>query len=168
MIKYYYGVRNTSDLMAILMHVTEIFPASNPDNTMRMLWGTLCAETLAGTFRDKTPEKAGVGIGQIDEIAFKDVKARTKDSVKETVKHEFEIDINKVKHKDLARNPLLSIIFTRLFYMLVPEPFPDTHEGRAQYWKDHYNKTGKGSPEQYLERLQTVNDLIKDKVQWAQ
>lgn len=168
MIKYYYGVRNFADLVSVHQQVAEVFPASDKQLTLNALWGTTCAETLGGTYRDKTPESHGVGLTQIDEIAFKDIKARTKEEHKETIKKVFEIDINKVRYTELSRNPLLAVLFTRLHYMLIPEAFPDNATDMAVYWKEHYNRSGKGTPEKFLERCKETNELFQKEVEWLE
>lgn len=166
MIKYYYGVRNLIDLVTVIELVSDLFPASNKQVTEFALWGTVCAETLGGTYRDKTPESHGVGLTQIDKIAFDDIKARTRDKNKELIKEVLEIDINKVRHSELSRNPLLAVLFARLHYMLIPDPFPDNLEGMAEYWKQHYNRSGKGTPEKFIERCKESFNLFEKEAKW--
>ncbi len=149
-----YGITSYSALMAIFKTVSRVFKGSSAKTTEELLVGTACAETLLGTFPDAHPEKHGVGLMQMDKIAFLDVQRRTSKHTKLNVWHRFDIDIDTVKHEDLAYRPELSILFARLFYMLIPEPFPTELEEQAKYWKRYYNtEAGKGTPEEYMERL---------------
>jgi hypothetical protein len=148
-----YGLRHSMDLFLTVQLVAEMFPASNGMATAQMLFRTAMAETLAGEFPDKHPEHSGVSVMQIDNIAFKDIKKRTRDDVKKRIAEELGINIDKVTYRKLAKDPLLAVLFARLHYMLVPEPFPLTLEEQAEYWKEHYNKSGKGTPEKFLERV---------------
>ena len=107
-------------------------------------------ETNCGQYWDKT-KYAGMGITQIDKIAFIDVKKRTKRSVKETVLNEFGIDIDFMEWIELRHNPFLGLLVARLFLLLKKGDIPETIEGRAAYWKKHYNSSkGKGSEQKYL------------------
>jgi len=39
----------------------------------------------------------------------------------------------------------------RIHYWMKPDPIPDTEEGRAAYWKQHYNTPlGRGTVEKYI------------------
>jgi hypothetical protein len=157
-----YGLRHSLDLMLTVQTIAETFPASDSAITAQMLFRTACVETLCGEYADKHPEKFGVGLTQIDKIAFKDIKKRTRKEVKETVKEVFNVDISKVKHENLARNPFLAVLFTRLHYMLVPEAFPKGIEAQAEYWKKHYNKSGKGTPQHFIERVAVSEEKLKE------
>lgn len=157
-----YGLRHSLDLVLNVQLVAETFPASDLKATSQMLFRTACAETLCGDFEDKHPEKLGVGVTQIDEIAFKDIKKRTRKEVKEQIKTEFGVDLAKVRYSNLARNPFLAILFTRLHYMLIPDPFPKTVEEQAEYWKKHYNRSGKGTPEKFIERVSAAEAKLKE------
>jgi len=111
---------------------------------------TIGAETNHGEYKDNTLY-AGMGIAQLDKIGFDDVKARTRDKHKNSILAYYDIDINLVQWEELRYNPLLSLLFVRLKYKLVPEEIPTTLEGRAEYWKKYYNTSaGKGTVEHYV------------------
>ena len=117
-----------------------------------MLLETACAETALGKYADPTPNGAGHGLCQFDQIGFDDVKARTRQKDKNLIYVGFGYDINNCQLSDLDNDPLLSFIFCRLKFKLRPEPIPKTVEGRARYWKQFYNtEAGKGTVEHYLE-----------------
>jgi len=49
-------------------------------------------------------------------------------------------------------NIAVAVCMCRFHYRRVPSAIPKTKEGRAKYWKKHYNtKLGKGTIEHYLE-----------------
>lgn len=71
------------------------------------------------------------------------------------LKHFFEEEL-KFDHNDLAfcvlTNLALQVAFARIWYYRRPGKIPTTLEGRARYWKIHYNTIkGKGTVEHYLE-----------------
>ena len=151
--KYYYGISHMIILAAAIEAVIDVFPAKNRARTEQMLVGTAAAETMLGTFKDSTPTSHGVGVMQMDKIAFDDVVARTRKTTCDTCIRRLGIDINKVQYEELADCPVLSVLFARLFYMLIPDEFPDTTELQAAYWKKHYNtSSGKGTEEDYIQR----------------
>ena len=89
---------------------------------------------------------------QLDPIGFDDVKQRTPRHVSEKIKKHFGINISQVQYRELAFAPFLSLLFCRLFYRLRTEEIPATVEGRAAYWKRHYNTIkGKGTVEKYIQ-----------------
>ena len=50
----------------------------------------------------------------------------------------------------LRSNLALGAAVCRLIYLWVPEPIPDTLEGQAAYWVEHYNKGGAATVEHYI------------------
>lgn len=153
--KFYYGITHIALLEAAIQAVVDVFPASNASNTEGMLLGTAIAETHLGTYPDAHPERHGVGLMQMDRIAFDDVQERTRATVKGMCKHRLFVDMAKVKYEDLAHCPLLSVLYARLFYMLVPDVFPeeDDVESQARYWKRFYNtEAGSGTAEDFITR----------------
>ena len=120
------------------------------ENAKKLLLETAAAETGLGEAIDKT-WWTGIGLMQFDEIGFVDVQQRTPDHIKRKVMECFGIDVDRAAHTDLRWSPLLSLVFARLKYRLVPSAIPDTLEGRARYWKKWYNsELGAGTPEHYI------------------
>lgn len=114
---------------------------------------TACAETAAGTLKDPT-RYAGMGLTQFDKIPFQDVVRRTRESNKAAVFEHFGVDLDDVHWEELRHNPMLALIMTRLKYKLIPAPIPKSLEGRAAYWKEHYNtEAGKGTVKHYIEAV---------------
>lgn len=65
---------------------------------------------------------------------------------------------------DLDTNLNLMIVFARLHYRRVKEPLPNTVEGYAAYWKDHYNThKGAGTVEEFIESYKLVPTLKNTK-----
>jgi hypothetical protein len=161
--KFYYGVTHIMILNMVFETISAVFTGSNRDNTERMLIGTSVAETSLGTYPDAHPNKLGVGLMQMDRIAFEDVKARTRNAHKHTAVRRLSVDVDNVLFEELATCPMLSVLFARLFYMLVPEQFPSTDEGMADYWKEHYNTSaGEGTPEDFMNRSKALEKKLKE------
>lgn len=116
----------------------------------KLLIETCGAETGFGTYKDQT-KYAGMGIMQFDKIGFDDVKARTREKHKKLLLDKMGIDIELVEWEHLRYNVVLSMVWARLKYKLVPEKIPETMEARSRYWKQYYNtEAGKGSVEHYI------------------
>jgi hypothetical protein len=166
--KFYYGVTHLGTLEAAFKLVSDVFPASNRKNTLGMLYGTAITETLLGTYVDAHPLRHGIGIMQMDKIAFDDIKTRTRPASRDTCTHRLDVDFEKVEHTDLAYEPLLSVLFARLFYKLIPETFPEIGDLKAQgaYWKKYYNTSaGKGTVEEFVTKNE---DFIATLEKWGE
>ncbi len=143
-----YGFINEEQLFNTVDNVVNTLGGGEP--ARRLLLETASAETLMGKAID-TSWNTGIGIMQFDEIGFDDVKQRTPQSKKDLVLKAYGIDIDRVNHTDLRWSPLLSVIFARLKYMLVPSKIPTNIQGRAAYWKRWYNsELGAGTIEHYV------------------
>ena len=144
---FLYGLTSEQHLRDIIKSV--VLYLGGGENAEALLLETASAETALGTAVD-TSYNVGMGLMQFDPIGFDDVKARTSQRNKERVKRCFGIDIDRVQYTELRYSPLLSVVFARLKYILVPHAIPDTLEGRAKYWKHWYNsELGAGTPEYY-------------------
>jgi len=153
--KLYYGLTSKEHAFALAEQVCEALGGGI--NAELMLLETACAETQLGQFEDPTPNGAGRGLCQCDHIPFYDVISRTRGKHITAVKNAFNINLYRVKHEQLNDDPLLAFILCRLHYKLIPETFPEHQQGRAQYWKKHYNTVlGKGTVEHYLESVTRV------------
>lgn len=150
-----YGLNNRAPLSVLAGMVTDVLGNGKNNTASNLLIETACAETQAGTFRDLTPNGAGRGVCQADEIGFIDVVERTRSKDKNLVLFQLGYDLNKIRHEDLNEDPLLALIICRLHYKLRPEEIPVSVVDRAIYWKRFYNtKAGKGTPEHYLESVE--------------
>ena len=107
------------------------------DNADALIEETIRSECNFGYTKDRSKEY-GEGLGQFDRIAFDDVKNRVKENTKVRLK-KMGIDLDQARYEDLRKSPLLSIVFIRLKYLLVPSSIPLTREGRWQYYKKWYN-----------------------------
>lgn len=150
--KLHYGLNSKEEITTLSRKVVSVLGGGFA--TERALIEVAATETNSGTFPDSHPEKLGVGLTQFDQIGFDDVQKRTRRKDKDRVLQMLGYDIDRLVLADLAYNPLLALVFTRLKYKLIPAEIPETLEGRAKYWKQHYNTAlGKGSVEEYLERV---------------
>ena len=134
------------------------------DKAISLLLETAAVETHAGVIKDRTIY-AGMGLTQFDKLPFYNIKKRGMRFRKKILKC-FGIDISLVKWEHLRYNPFLSLLFTRIYYLLIRESIPQTEEKRAKYWKKYYNSyLGKGTIAHYLDSIKYVLD--KDKVYLA-
>lgn len=158
--EYQYGLRSR---LQAADHAKRVAGAlGGGHNAYCQILETACAETLLGLYPDKHPEKWGVGLCQHDEINLIDIKQHLKPKHRNIIINEFGYDIAEVQLKDLAYDPLLSIICCRLSYLRIEYPIPNTLTERAEYWKEHYNRSGDGKPWQYIER---VHEILGDEWQ---
>ena len=111
------------------------------------------------TFREKTKS-----VFQIDDIAFQELQRRLNPDTdvgkstreyNEYLKINKGIDLTKVSFDDLNR-PDIGAAASRAILLSFPGAIPETRKGRAQYWKDNWNKSGAGTPEKYLKDLENV------------
>jgi hypothetical protein len=153
-----YGIVSKEQALEFAYSVCEVMGHGVNHCALQLLFETAAAETFLGEYDDPTDYAAGTGICQTDESTFDWLKTKFKDHhVRQEIKEAYFIDICIVPFDSLANSPLLSFIFCRLRYMVVPDEIPTTREERAQYWKEHYNtyaETAKGTPEKYLQRCE--------------
>ena len=153
----FYGVLKIEDIFGGVEGICEILDGGS--FAVPLILGTIAQETHMGTYRDRTEFNAGSGLCQIDEIGFRDIKERTKNRYKDKIYLKLGISIDKVTYEMLEYNYILSIIFCRLFYKMIPEKIPEDLKGQAHYWKKYYNTwAGKGTPEEYVENY---NNWVK-------
>lgn len=151
-----YGVMSERHLAECANSVCAVF-GRRPFDT------ELCLETCAvesnfGTYKDSHIYKHGVGVGQIDEIAFRHIRQKYAQSAIAVRLYEaFGIDLGRVEYRELALNPLLCMVFVRFQYWQVKAPIPKTLVMRARYWKKHFNtELGKGTVRQYVLKAKSI------------
>jgi hypothetical protein len=163
--KLYYGLSSNQNLVELCGQVCDVLGHGSNESAHPMLIETCCAETHAGTVRDKTLYGAGAGVSQVDESTFDWLKAKFLAEYPDVVaalKEHFNVDLAKVQYRELDFSPLLALIFARLRYRTVTAPIPADKAGRAAYWKQHYNTdAGKGSAAEYIERVKHCNILYR-------
>lgn len=149
-----YGVMSERHLSECAESVCEVFGRRPFD--VEMCLETCSAESQCGTYKDSHIYKNGVGVGQIDEIAFKHIRQKYAQSAIAVRLYEaFGIDLGRVEYRELALNPLLCMVFVRFQYWQVKAPIPKVLVWRARYWKKHFNtKAGKGTVRQYVLKAQ--------------
>lgn len=148
-----YGVINPRQISDTVKYVCDILGNGKNNNASKLLLETAMAETALGKTRDLT-KYAGMGLTQVDEGTFEDIKKRIRFEDVAIIKEKMGIDLSWVKWEDLRYNILLAFLFTRLKYKKIPAEIPTTMEQRAIYWKQHYNsyaENAKGSVGHYLE-----------------
>lgn len=147
-----YGLKDKSDIVKLARRVIAVFGGGY--NAERALVEIAAVETLSGTYPDRHPDKLGVGLTQFDQIGFDDVVQRTRPKNKKRALEMLGYNLDELVLADLAYDPLLALTMTRLKYMLVADAIPSTIEGRANYWKRHYNTVaGKGTVAEYVEKV---------------
>jgi hypothetical protein len=158
-----YGVINRQQIFDTVDVVCAVLGNGKHNAANKLILGTIAAETSFAEFPDPTPFGAGSGLCQFDLVGFEGVLQRTRQHNIVTLKNEFDIDIQKVTYEMLEYNPLLSVIFCRLFYKLIPEEIPDSLSGMAYYWKKYYNThLGKGTEQKFIANY---NHYIKGAVE---
>lgn len=151
----YYGLAYAAQVREFARRVCDVIGHGAHGTAVDLLVETCAQETHGGRLRDRHPLKHGVGLYQFDPIGFKHVQQNTHPRNREKVRGAFGVDIQTVKYEQLADDPLLSTIFARLFYYLIPHDLPATQLGRAQLWKQYYNTVkGKGTVAEYLKNAQ--------------
>ncbi len=150
----YYGLVKQSHAIDMAKSVCDVFGPGKYGTAADYLIEIAIQETRLGLYLDPTPNGAGRGLTQIDQIAFDDIQRRAKKLNKSSIHHHWGIDLHRVKHDELDYNPLLALIYCRLFWLLIPEPIPATLQGRAEYWKKYYNTSaGKGTTQDYINNV---------------
>lgn len=127
------------------------------EKAKRLLLETASAETALGKIYDRTVY-AGMGICQFDKAPFYRIK-KASQKYRDKILRELGVDIKLVEWEHLRYDAFVSLIFCRLYYLLIPKPIPKTLEGRAKYWKKYYNTyLGKGTPEHYIKMTKRYLD----------
>jgi hypothetical protein len=149
-----YGLTSSSMAIEIIRSVCDTL-GHGSGAAVHLLAETAAQETHLGKFRDPTPRGAGRGLFQCDLIAFLDVRSRASRRDCYVVLDAYGIEMLSLSHEHLDVSPLAAAIFCRLHYKLIPEPIPETLEGRARYWKKYYNTNlGRGTIEEYVRNAQ--------------
>ena len=153
----------------------KIFP--DDDKGLQFLKEISIVESNMGTdegiYEDQGGNTGDIGMLQINPIGYnlvmKRLKAKPGDKTPmkiqkyiPIVKDVVGLDLRDVEFEDLKDNRL-NAIFGRLYLLTkTDEPIPDTLEGRAQYWKDHYNSNhplAKGTPERFVKAVEYFGDI---------
>jgi len=157
----YYGLVKLEHAHDMAVAVCDVLGHSSTGCAVKLLLETAAQETKLGGYRDETAYAAGSGLCQFDRIAFEDVQRRVRDVHAHRVLVAFGINVRAVKYRELEHNPFLSLIFCRLFYLLIPEAVPVTLQARAEYWKRYYNTaSGKGKAGEYIASAEMVSALL--------
>lgn len=96
-------------------------------------------------------------IYQIDKLAFNDTQntsshPRLKDKFK-TIKEKTGIEWMGQNYGDIRNDKFKNGIAARLLLSNKPGTIPNTLEGQAKYWKEHYNtSSGKGTVEDFINK----------------
>lgn len=158
----FYGLVQPAQALIFARAVCDAVNDVPSTNALALLLETAAQETRLGMYRDPTPYGAGTGLCQFDKIGFDDVQARTSGAWRTLIKLAFDVDINAVQYRELEESPLLSFIFCRLKYRLIPAAIPSTVEGRAEYWKRYYNTVaGKGTVDEYIANATLAKALLE-------
>jgi hypothetical protein len=153
--KFYYGTKSISQIKEDTLRVCNALGGGL--NVQHQMLETACTETRLGTYPDSHPEKLGVGLCQHDQIGLDDIQQEGEARHFKIVKEKFGYDIPSIVLKDLAYDPLLSLICCRLSYKRIPARIPAILIERAVYWKRYYNtESGKGTIEHYLESVEQI------------
>lgn len=148
-----YGIVSKNQLLDTVKYVCDILGHGKNNNAVKLLLETAGAETSLGKTKDRT-KYAGMGITQIDKIAFYDILDRVSFSDVAIIKEKMGITLSWIEWEDLRYNILLAFLFTRLKYKKITAEIPIKMQDRALYWKKHYNSyhpNAKGTLGHYME-----------------
>lgn len=153
-----YGLVSPIAAVEMSVAVCNVLGHGKLNNASLLLVETAAAESMLGTFRDPTERYAGSGLCQIDEGTFDWLKEKfAGKKEEEQLRVAFGFTLSKVTYPELELSPLLSFVFARLRYRVETAEIPATLEGRAEYWKQHYNThEGDGTPEQYVKKAKNL------------
>jgi len=151
-------VPSKGQLWGLSMAVAEAMPGLG--NAERFLYETAGAESDWGAHPDTFRKGYHGGVFQVDRKGFEDTLATESHRKNlrrhyDTIKKAFGVDWTTVKYEDIRDKPLLGALAARLLIANKPDPVPGDAEGRARYWKRHYNsyhENAKGTVEEYLKR----------------
>jgi hypothetical protein len=159
----YYGLARSGQAFDFIRAACDVLGHGRGGAADLLLVETAMQETKLGTYRDPTPNGAGRGLFQCDEIAFIDVQKRAKAVDVYNVEQYFGFDLRDLRHDHLDLCPMAAAVFARLHYKLIPEEIPATVEGRAAYWKKYYNTSaGKGTELEYIKNAYRVVTMFKN------
>jgi hypothetical protein len=151
---YYYGATDKQHIIDEATIVCRALGNGKTGKAIDLLLETAAAETQLGTYPDRSMQN-GHGLCQVDNIAIKDLKTRTRTRHKEKIEFYLGIDFDTLTQHDIQTQPRAAFIFCRLHYILVPEYIPETLFERANYWKKYYNtEAGKGTPVHFIKSAQ--------------
>lgn len=149
----YYGVPvigKDQIIDGLIYYVCGVLGNGKNNNAYIMIRETIMSETLYAEAKDYSIEY-GEGLGQFDKIAFEDVRKRANLKHKKIIKECTNLDIEECNYEDLRKNPLLSVVFIRLKYLLIPETIPLNAIDRYNYYKKYYNTlSGKATLDHFL------------------
>lgn len=154
-----YGLVSSLQVRQIAVAVCEVLGGG--EEAVRLLCETAVAETLCGTLPDRTRNGAGRGVTQIDEVPFYDTIKRASQHDVDVLEKAFDFNLRDLKWIEITYSPLLAMVVCRLHYKLRPGAIPKTVEGRAEYWKTHYNTVlGKGNVKDYIFKVKQWERFI--------
>jgi len=146
-----YGIVNRQQIFDTVDVVCAVLGNGKHNAANKLILGTIAVETSFAEFPDPTPFGAGSGLCQFDLVGFEDVLRRTRQHNIIAIKRAFNIEFHKVTYEMLEYNPLLSVIFCRLFYKLIAEEIEPELSSLARYWKRYYNThLGKGTEQKFI------------------
>lgn len=154
-----YGLINKQDAVSYATAICDLIGHGKNNAAVPLCVETAAAETLLGDFKDPTPTSAGTGLTQVDFGTFEWLREKYRNSrYAPLLLSKFGIDLSRTVYQELRTSPLMAMLFCRLRYLTVSESIPDTREGRAEYWKKHYNTVaGKGTPADYIEKCRRAD-----------
>lgn len=132
-------------------------------NAVNLVLETIAQESALGTYLKQLGTGPAKGISQMEPFTHKDYWLNYIRFKPELVKYLLSITSTRVEIKgvtmpsanELVWNLKYAIAMCRVFYRRKPGVIPTTVEGRAAYWKKHYNThLGAGTIEEYIKNEQ--------------
>lgn len=142
---------NRDQLRELTNRVLNQIDLYSPDAS-NLLMGTFAQESSLGYYLKQLGSGAGLGIGQMERKTFDDLLNRgfvQRPALMTRIALVTGVDY--IKFSYLEWNIALSIAMTRLKYLSIPKPLPNSITGYANYWKKYYNTyKGSGTVEQFI------------------
>ena len=138
-------------ILPTLAEMYDEFPSSiAAGNAVELLIGTAIQESRL-TYLKQIGGPA-LGLYQIEPATLSDVYDNYLNSRRDRLELIEQMLSPLFSREDqLASNLIYATAIARIIYWRKPGAIPDTLEGQADYWKEHYNTPlGKGTAEQYI------------------
>lgn len=133
------------------------------NEAVNLLLGTCAQESAFGKYRRQLGNGPALGIYQMEPFTYNDCHINFL-----KYKPDLLAKILKVSGLDqfpdadeMVNNDVFAACMCRVRYLRAPGAIPETVEGQAKYWKQHYNtRLGKGTVEEYLKNWKRFLRMI--------
>ena len=126
------------------------------DDAVNLIEGTGAHESCGWKYRKQLGNGPALGLFQMEPATFNDIcknYLKYRPAIEAKIKQISHVSI--LSSIDLINNDRLAVCMCRVHYMRQKGAIPDSVEGYAEYWKDHYNTfIGDGTIEEFINNYQ--------------